>query len=828
MSNTKALYFTKAHELWGNGYRVIPLRPDTKIPFINNFLDFDFGENTKPFPADCGVGVVCGKETGSSPAVYGIDIDIDDEEEAVKIRNLVQKHLGFTIYRIGRFQRCMLLYQGAEGLRKISTEKFDLLAEGQQFVAYGTHPITRSAYTWPGMLGDPTCVKVSDLPVLDIDKLEQLILLTGGRKSSRLTGERDELPSATRLDISLKDAQNVLVYLDPGAAREEWLFIGMGLHHEFKGDTEALTLWDTWSKKSDKYKEGECEYYWSKFSASEKEDNITFRFAIKRSNELRKDSERRKKQVELHTILTDIASATDPDTLLDDIAPRCTKSNLTESGVNQVKKTIVSRYKALTGCPLPEKLLGSKIAAQTNVLNTLTEFGNAQRMVDYYGEDLMYCAETESWFHWRGGRWESVGYEVVMQVASDTVKKIGKEVDGIEDDDVQDEIYKWYIRSQTRKMVDNIIALARKHQKVLVKANEIDADRNYLGVANGAVYLPTGDLIDADRGLRITLNANLAYDPEATAPVFEQTVMEAFYDNKEMAKFLQRLIGYSLIGHPEREEIIVIPEGNGANGKSTIFNAIHAALGDYGKYASADSFTGAHSAKGSGAREDILRLAGSRFVYVTELEESNILKENVVKGMVGGEAMPARALYARSTIEVEPTWVAFMPTNHLPIIKGEDEGIWRKIVVLPFTRNFKKDPVIRNDPYRKDKVKKELKGILNWAIQGALEYKKYGLMIPQSISAATAAYRDDSDLIGDWIEACCSVDENKAAPIQELWGSWEGFATSLGKLRYIPSATALSRRLASRGFKKIRSTMGVKGRGFSGLTLKQSWENEFI
>ncbi len=154
------------------------------------------------------------------------------------------------------------------------------------------------------------------------------------------------------------------------------------------------------------------------------------------------------------------------------------------------------------------------------------------------------------------------------------------------------------------------------------------------------------------------------------------------------------MIGYIALGQP-KESIILIPYGSGNNGKSTIFKSIALALGDYAKTANADTFLGDGRSNSGGAREDILRLRGSRFVYSTEPDEGKELKEGLIKAMTGGEALPARGLYARHTVEVQPTWTVVMPTNHKPIIKGDDYGIWRRIMLVPFTRNYDDDPTIK-------------------------------------------------------------------------------------------------------------------------------------
>src|SRR5690606_1753647 len=214
--------------------------------------------------------------------------------------------------------------------------------------------------------------------------------------------------------------------------------------------------------------------------------------------------------------------------------------------------------------------------------------------------------------------------------------------------------------------------------------------------------------------------------------------------------FFQRVVGYSILGQP-KEDVMVIPYGAGSNGKSTVLGAIRHALGEHARAASADTFlaTGGPGNSAGSAREDILRLRGARFVYVGEPDEGSELREGLIKSMTGGDPMPARGLWSRTTVEVLPSWVAFMPTNHRPIVKGDDHAIWRRLLPVPFTRNFDKDKTLRKDPRRAERLEAEAPGILRWCVEGALAYQRDGLNPPAKVKAAHDDYREDMDLLAE-------------------------------------------------------------------------------
>jgi len=254
-----------------------------------------------------------------------------------------------------------------------------------------------------------------------------------------------------------------------------------------------------------------------------------------------------------------------------------------------------------------------------------------------------------------------------------------------------------------------------------------------------------------------------------------------------------------------------------------VLGAIRDALGEHAKMASADTFLSSGTAGGNAgaAREDVLRLRGARFVYVSEPDEGSELREGLIKSMTGGEPLPARGLYSKTTVEVAPTWVAFMPTNHRPIVKGDDHAIWRRLLPVPFTRNFDQDLTLTKDPDRAEKLAAEAAGILAWCVRGALAYQKDGLQPPGAVRKAREDYKSDMDLLGEWLDECCELGPSNVESNARLWASWEAFAKARGELRFIASAKSLGRRLQSKGFEVVRDTAGLRGRGHVGIRVRQ-------
>lgn len=632
-----------------------------------------------------------------------------------------------------------------------------------------------------------------------------------------------------KVGLTLADAKTLLQHIDSDDYKDSWIKAGMALHHEFEGSDEALAIWDEWSRLGGKYAGYEvCQEKWSTFGGGGR-DPVTARWLIKFGKEATNNAENQEKRLALDEIKAEIAECRDSVELINTVAK---KAGIVARGDIALRTEIASlirgRFKAITGASLAlpdiRLAMNSGIPAKTrgeDGRHELSELGNVGRMIDRYGDDLRYVPQTDSWYSWNGVYWQPVTQLEILQYATATVKALPNEALQIKSDEDRAKHKAFCIFSQRIRMVEDMVKWARSDERLLTYVNKLDADMHLLGCSNGVVDLCTGDLIEPDREHLISYTTGVKYSPTAKSPVFEQTVLDAFFGDVEMAAFFQRVVGYIALGCP-KESIILIPYGSGNNGKSTIFKSIALALGDYAKTANADTFLGDGRVNGGGAREDILRLRGSRYVYSTEPEEGKELKEGLIKAMTGGEALPARGLYSRHTIEVQPTWTVVMPTNHKPIIKGDDYGIWRRLMLVPFTRNYDDDPTIKKDINRSAKLLKELPGILRWIVQGALSYQRDGLNPPNGVVQAKEEYRDEMDLLKEWLASCCFFEVNMETTSEDLFQSWKGYAERNGVLRLIPTKNHLSRKLDGRFKKKLIGQKKLSG--FVGVGLRSDFE----
>jgi putative DNA primase/helicase len=332
---------------------------------------------------------------------------------------------------------------------------------------------------------------------------------------------------------------------------------------------------------------------------------------------------------------------------------------------------------------------------------------------------------------------------------------------------------------------------------------------NPADVQNGTLDLRTGQMRQHDRADLLTKEAPVIYDPSATCPTWEAFLTRVMGGDAELIGFLQRAIGYSLTGDT-REQVIFLLYGTGANGKSTFLETIRTLLGDdYARQVRTETLT--DSNRGTGPTEDLARLKGARFVSARETEEGKRLAEALIKELSGGDTLTARFLYSES-FEYRPAFKLFLGANHKPVIRGTDYAIWRRIRLVPFAVTI---PPEEQDQNLGAKLAAELPGILTWAVRGCLSWQKNGLGTPAAVTAATAAYRMESDVLSAFLAECCVTNpkgEVQAGPLYTAYKSWcedNGEKWMTGQM--------FGRRLTDRGFDKYADR--TRHTFYLGLTL---------
>jgi putative DNA primase/helicase len=392
-----------------------------------------------------------------------------------------------------------------------------------------------------------------------------------------------------------------------------------------------------------------------------------------------------------------------------------------------------------------------------------TDLGNSQRLIAHHGQDLRYCYPWYSWVVWDGSRWVPDNRGEVHRRAKGTVSGIYREAAAAQDEETRKAIAKHAVRSEGEGKIKAMIELAKS--EVPVTPDELDAGPWLLNCENGTIDLRTGELCEHRREDLITKLAPLEYDPDAEAPTW-RSVLERVLPDREIRAFFKRLCGYALTGDTS-EHILPMLYGTGANGKSTVLNALLDTLGDYGTQAAPDLLI----TKKNSHPTELADLFGMRFVASIEVEDGRRLAESLVKQLTGGDRIKARKM-RQDFWEFAPTHKVLMAVNHKPTVRGTDNAIWRRISLIPFTETI---PPEEQDKKLPEKLCEERPGILAWAVEGCLEWQREGLQAPEEVRRATGEYRAEMDVLGAFLKECCKQgpDENEAAgDLYETYKLW--------------------------------------------------------
>lgn len=429
---------------------------------------------------------------------------------------------------------------------------------------------------------------------------------------------------------------------------------------------------------------------------------------------------------------------------------------------------------------------------------------NARHFAAMFGGRMLYIYGHNKWLRWSGDRWALCDQGQEIEAAKHAAQAMMN--DAAASLAVDQDRGKWRVReamaAHNLARINATLKLAQSEPGMSVGAADLDANSTLLGVGNGVVDLKSGALMLNRPEMLITRHCGADYDAAAMCPRWLQFMTEVFAADQATIDAVQRLLGYTLTGS-NTEEIIVFCIGFGANGKSIFGNIVNRLIGSYGKVAP-HSLLAARRRDDHSARGDIAMLDGARLVSVNELPGGMQLDEQAVKSLAGREPISARPLYGEF-FTFDPRFSVWVRTNHRPIIKGDDDGIWRRIVVVPFMQKFEG---ARRDPDLEAKLWAEREGILRWMVEGAAKYlASRNLALSPKILGEQRQYRRDSDLLGEFL-----ADRTVADPVgrvwdKELFDKWCGWCDENGHTR--SSKTTFTQRLRQRGF-PIKSSNGRK------------------
>lgn len=459
-------------------------------------------------------------------------------------------------------------------------------------------------------------------------------------------------------------------------------------------------------------------------------------------------------------------------------------------------------------------LPGTNAKDGTSNTRPLSELGNANRLMDDHGGNFQYVYDAKAWVHWRDGAWIwDVDGAIIRSLAARLPSKIYSE--GNQHLADAECFARWARTSQKEKTILATVALLQDFEQARLPLSLLDADPFKVGFdhARQVIDLQTGLARPARQDDLITKSLNVDWMGKASKAVrWQAFLIQVFGDDLKLIDWLKRWCGYLLTGLTI-EQILIFCFGLGANGKSVFGDVLRYIMGDYARAIASETLT-EFKRTASCATPDLAELIGARMAISAETEDGAALAESFIKKVVSIDTITARKLYA-APVEFLPQFKLMILGNHKPIIKGNDHGIWRRVLLIPFRRTFKPE---ERDAGLSDKLKAEAPHILAWMVEGCLDWQQRGLKdIPDTIQQATGDYQEEQDLIGNWLTECCDQSPSNEASSTEIYTSYKNWCIENGL--HPNSSIALGRRLSERGFCPAKKR-GI--RGWMGLSIVRS------
>lgn len=383
----------------------------------------------------------------------------------------------------------------------------------------------------------------------------------------------------------------------------------------------------------------------------------------------------------------------------------------------------------------------------------MTDTGNAHRLADKFGMIIRYSYNRKKWFYWDGKVWRADDTGEIKKLADIICDDIKKEAFLEQDEKTQNDLLKWAARTASSKGKEAMIKECQHLDGIPASPEEFDSYIDYLNCQNGIVNLRNGELIPHDSNFMMSKICNSGYDNSGKKPKLWLSFLDDITGgNKELQEYIQRCIGYSLTGSTS-EQCAYFMYGMGNNGKSTFLDTIADLIGGYSANVQPETIM-LKRFSGEGANTDIARLKSARFVTSEEPTEGVRLNEGLIKQLTGGSRITCRFLYG-DEFEYTPEFKIWIATNHKPIIRGTDFGIWRRIKMIPFEVTIPKEKVDKNLKY---KLRKEFPQILHWAVQGCLKWRKDGIAEPSCVQEAVKEYKTEMDLLAGFVDECLVID----------------------------------------------------------------------
>lgn len=445
--------------------------------------------------------------------------------------------------------------------------------------------------------------------------------------------------------------------------------------------------------------------------------------------------------------------------------------------------------------PTPESPAGAEEAPSEGCSDT----GNAARFIRLYGDRVRWCDIENRWYTYDGRRWSPDDVLQVQEWMRCALQTIYTEAARTGSPEESKKLGVWALRSMSASSRRNALECAKSDPRVAVHPRQFDRGPYHLNCKNGTLDLLTGHLHKHDPRDLLRRYTGVAYLPHARSRLWERVVYEAVGQDEEFAAAFQRACGYSVSTSTE-EEVFFIMHGPTRSVKSTVCDALSAALGDYVKNG-VSAETWLEQGNPGGNRGDLVDLDGVRMAISAEATHKTAMATALLKAFTGGDPITASQKYMRAQTMI-PTAKIWLHTNEIPRLPDDDEAIWRRAVVFPF-----KHPPAHPDPEIKKRLKTskaEHEAVLAWTVQGFMQWRERGIDIPRAVVEETTSVRFSMDPLRDWWEEYCIAEEGvrtSNAALRESYDAWR----KAYNVHYAVNAKDWGTRLRARGLEPYKS-----------------------
>lgn len=395
-----------------------------------------------------------------------------------------------------------------------------------------------------------------------------------------------------------------------------------------------------------------------------------------------------------------------------------------------------------------------------------TDTGNAKLLVAMFGDRIRYCHPWKSWLCWNGKIWERDNsgqvYLYTKMVAETEFADANNELKKDPSSELEKKRKRHALASMSATKRKAMLVLAESEPGVSILPEDLDKNKMLFNVQNGTYDFDKREFREHRREDYITKISPVVYDLEAKRDLWEKFLDTIMAGNKNIIGYLKRKAGYIMTGLTREEEVDIL-YGVGGNGKSKYTGQLIHNMGDYAVKTNIETIQATKNRNGSAPSPDVIDLKGARLVTCSEPEMNTRLNESRIKDWTGRDPVKARGLNEKP-IQFMPEFKLLIYTNYPLSVMGTDKGIKRRLKQIPFEVVI---PEGEKDLDLDKKLLAESSGILNWMIEGCLEYLTKGLQVPEEIIKATADYMDEQDIYGEFINVCClRVPKNE----EDKWG----------------------------------------------------------